>query len=71
MGNKKIRIAWIVPNMLLYVLLIGLIWFTVINAEGLLEIKSFVYFVVMILLLGVVNIAGSFRICGWVKDGKL
>lgn len=64
MGNKKLRIAWIVPNILLYVLLIGLIWFTVINAEGLLEIKSFVYFVVMILLLGVVNIAGSFRIWG-------
>lgn len=71
MKSKALHIAWIVPNILLYVLLIWWIWFTAINAEGLLEINRFTIFIVMALLLGLVTVAGSFRIWGWIKDGKL
>ncbi|RLQ89784.1 hypothetical protein [Planomicrobium sp. Y74] len=71
MKNKAMRLGWILPNVLMYFMLIGLMVFIVINAEGLQEIKQFVVYIVFALLLGLVTVAGSFQIRSWIKEGKL
>lgn len=71
MKNKAMRPGWILPNVLMYFLLIGLMVFIVINAEGLQEINQLIVYIVLALLLGLVTAAGSFRIRSWMKEGKL
>ncbi|QHJ69856.1 hypothetical protein [Planococcus halotolerans] len=71
MKNKAMRLVWILPNLLMYFMLIGLMVFIVINAEGLQDINQFIVYIVFVLLLGLVTVAGSFRIRSWIKEGKL
>lgn len=71
MKNKAMRLVWILPNLLMYFLLVGLMVFIVINAEGLQEINEFLIYIVFALLLCLVTVAGSFRIRSWIKEGKL
>lgn len=71
MKNKAMRLTWILPNLLMYFLLIGLLAFIVINAEGLREINQLLIYIVLALLLCLVTVAGSFRIRSWIKEDKL
>lgn len=71
MKTKVMRLGWILPNMLMYFLLIGLMVCIVVNAEGLQEINQLFIYIVLALLLCLVTVAGSFRIRSWIKEGKL
>ena len=71
MKNNKLRIAWILPNVGMYLLLAGITAFIVLQAEGLRESNQLIIYVIMALLLGLVTVAGSLRIMHWVKEGKL
>lgn len=71
MKNNKLRIAWILPNVMLYMLLAGLTAFIVLLAEGLQESGELIIYVIFALLLGLVTVGGSLRIRHWVKAGKL
>lgn len=71
MKNNKLRIAWILPNAAMYLLLAGITAFIVLQAEGLRESGELIFYVIFALLLGLVTVAGSLRIRHWVKVGKL
>ncbi|MFC3212534.1 hypothetical protein [Planomicrobium okeanokoites] len=71
MKNKTMRLGWILPNVLMYFLLIGLLVFISLNAEGLQEINQFIIYIMLALMLGLVTVGGSFRIRSWIKEGKL
>ncbi|WP_341201016.1 hypothetical protein [Planomicrobium okeanokoites] len=71
MKNKTMRLGWILPNVLMYFLLIGLLVFISLNAEGLQEINQFVIYIMLALMLGLVTVGGSFRIRSWIKEGKI
>ncbi|WP_422122310.1 hypothetical protein DHX103_10900 [Planococcus sp. X10-3] len=71
MKNTKMRIAWIIPNIFLYLMFIGFSTFVVLNAEGLQGINRFGIWVFFMMLLLLVAIIGSFQIRSWIKDGKI
>jgi len=63
--------VWIIPNVLLYLLAVGVLWFIVINAQALQEISSLGIWILGLLLLLLVNFFGSYRIASWIKRGKI
>ena len=71
MKNMGLRMVWIIPNILLYFFAIGILWFIVINAQGLQEINSLVIWILILLLLLLVNFFGSYQIVNWIKQGKI
>lgn len=71
MKNNKLRVAWIIPNVFCYLMFIGFSSFVLINAKGLEEINRLSIWVVMLLLLLLVSIFGSYRIWTWIKEGKI
>lgn len=62
---------WIIPNVLLYLFAIGILWFIVINAQALQEISGLGIWILILLLLLLVNFFGSYRIVSWIKQGKI
>ncbi len=68
--NIKLRIAWIVPNIFMY-LLIGFGAFVLINANGLRDINRLGTWVFMLFLVLLVALFGSYRIWSWIKQGKM
>lgn len=71
MKNTTLRAIWILPNIFLYLLFIGVTAFVVVNADGLREINRMGIWVVYLILLLAVAIFGSFRIRSWIKEGKI
>ncbi|MFD1030170.1 hypothetical protein [Metaplanococcus flavidus] len=71
MKNRKLRIAWIIPNIFFYLMFIGFSTFVVLNAEGLQEINLFGIWVFAMMILLLVAILGSFRIWSWIREGKM
>lgn len=71
MKNTTLRAVWILPNIFLYLLFIGVTAFVVVNADGLREINRMGIWVVYLMLLLAVAIFGSFRIRSWIKEGKI
>lgn len=69
--NRKLRIAYIIPNLFCYLMLIGLTIWVFINAEGLQAINRLSIYVMFMILLLLVSIIGSYRIWNWIKEGKL
>ena len=69
--NTKLRIAWIIPNVFCYLMLIGLTIFVVVNSNGLYEINELLIYVILILMLFIVSVFGSYQIWNWMKDGKM
>ena len=55
MKNIVLKMIWIIPNVLLYLLAIGILWFIVINAQSLQEISSLGIWMFVLLLLLLVN----------------
>lgn len=68
MGLKMI---WIVPNVVLYFLAIGILWFIVANAQALQEIRYLGIWIIGLLFLLLVNIFGSYQIASWIKKGEI
>jgi lysylphosphatidylglycerol synthetase-like protein (DUF2156 family) len=69
--NTKLRIIWIIPNVFCYLILFGLAMWVVANGEGLQEINRLSIFVIFMILLFLVSVFGSYRIWGWIKEGKM
>ncbi|QCR30948.1 hypothetical protein [Lysinibacillus sp. SGAir0095] len=69
--NRKLRLAWIIPNVFCYLMAFGLTFFVISNLKGLEEIHRLsIYFVMLFLLLSV-SLFGSYRIWTWIKKGKM
>jgi hypothetical protein len=62
---------WFIPNVLLYLIAIGILCFIFINVLALQEISSLGIWIFGLLLLLVVNIFGSYRIVSWIRQGKI
>ncbi|EGA90940.1 hypothetical protein GPDM_02320 [Planococcus donghaensis MPA1U2] len=71
MKNIGLKMIWIIPNVLLYLLAIGILWFIFINAQGLQEINNLEIWVLILLLLLLVNFFGSYKIVSWIKQRKM
>ncbi|MDG5785959.1 hypothetical protein QA612_00545 [Evansella sp. AB-P1] len=71
MKNTKLRVAWIIPNVFCYLMLIGFSSFIALNAEGLKEISRLGIWVFVMIILFLVSIFGSYRIWTWIKEGKI
>ncbi len=71
MKNYKLRILWIIPNVFCYLMFIGCSSFVFINAQGLKEINRLSIYVIIMILLLLVSLYGSYRIWTWIKEGKM
>ncbi|RWZ54633.1 hypothetical protein EQV77_13355 [Halobacillus fulvus] len=71
MKNKRLRVAWIVPNVFCYLMSVGLSTFVLVNAEGLQEIGVLGRWVFAMLVLFFVSLFGSYRIRTWIKEGRI
>lgn len=69
--NRILRIAWIIPNVMSYLFIIGLAFWVILNRVGLREINRFSIYVVFIILFCCVTLFGSYRIRNWIKNGEL
>ncbi|MDQ0876071.1 cbb3-type cytochrome oxidase subunit 3 [Paenibacillus sp. V4I3] len=66
-----LRMAWIIPNILMYIFFLGLSLFVFANSELLNDINRLgIWFVILILLL-LIALFGSYRIWYWIQQGKL
>ncbi|KRF20194.1 hypothetical protein [Paenibacillus sp. Soil787] len=73
MSNQKLglRIAWIIPNVLMYMFFLVLSIFVFYNADGLDDINRLSIWLITLILLLFISLFGSFRIWSWIKQGKL
>lgn len=73
MCNPKmgLRIAWIIPNVFMYLFFFGLSVFVLIKAEELEDINQLGIWVIFLMLLLFVAQFGSYRIWSWIKQGKI
>lgn len=71
MKDMGVKMMWIVPNILLHLLAIGVLWFIVVNAETLQEIGYLVIWTIGLLLLLLINFFESYQIASWIKQGKM
>ena len=69
--NTKLRMIWIIPNVFCYLILTGLSMWIVANGEGLQEINRLKIYVIILILLFLVSVFGSYRIWRWTKEGKM
>ncbi|MFJ5770667.1 hypothetical protein [Psychrobacillus sp. NPDC093180] len=71
MKNTKLRMVWIFNNIFCYLMFIVFSIFVVINKEDLQLINRLSIWVIAMLLLLMLSMFGTYRICGWIKEGKL
>ncbi|MDI2585993.1 hypothetical protein OR571_02305 [Psychrobacillus sp. NEAU-3TGS] len=71
MKNTKLRMVWILNNIFCYLMFIGFSIFVVINKEDFQLIDRWSIWVIGMLLLLMFSMFGTYRICGWIKEGKL
>lgn len=71
MKDMGVKMMWIVPNILLYLLAIGVLWFIIVNAQTMQEISYLGIWIIGLLLLLLVNFFGSYQIANWIKQGKM
>ncbi|WP_225217745.1 hypothetical protein [Sporosarcina gallistercoris] len=71
MKNTKLRVAWIVPNIFIYLMFIGALIFMTINAKEIQEIGMASLWIFNLFVLFVGSILGSLRIRNWIKKGKM
>jgi len=69
--NKKLRIAWIIPNVFCYLVFLVSSTFVALNAEGLREINLLNRWVVTMIMLFFASVFGSYRIWTWIREGKM
>lgn len=71
MKKVKQRIAWILPNVLMYIALLVIAVFISVNASALNEINRLGIWILAMILLLVVSVFGTFKIVSWIKQGKM
>ncbi|WP_240793505.1 hypothetical protein [Psychrobacillus vulpis] len=71
MKNTKLRIVWIIANVFCYLMLFGLSMWVVAISEGLQEINRLSIYVLLMILLFLVSVFGSYRIWAWIKEGEM
>ncbi|MES9683841.1 hypothetical protein ABWK22_13135 [Gottfriedia acidiceleris] len=71
MRNNKLKIEWIIPNILCYLMIIVFSIFVFRNADELKEINRFSVWIVALIFLFLISIFGSFRTWKWINIGKL
>ncbi|AXI00965.1 hypothetical protein DV702_15355 [Sporosarcina sp. PTS2304] len=69
--NTKLRVAWIVPNIFIYLMFIGALIFVTINIKGIQEIGMTSLWIFNLFVLFVGSVLGSLRIKHWIKNGKI
>ncbi|MCL6605384.1 MAG: hypothetical protein K6T94_21180 [Paenibacillus sp.] len=69
--NMGLRMAWIIPNVLMYFFFLGLSVFVFANSEGLNDINRLGIWLVVLILLLLIALFGSYRIWSWIQKGKL
>ncbi|NOU77019.1 hypothetical protein GC098_37630 [Paenibacillus sp. LMG 31458] len=69
--NMGLRMAWIIPNVLMYIFFLGLSVFVYANSEGLNDINRLGIWLVTLILLLLIALFGSYRIWSWIQQGKL
>lgn len=71
MKNTKLRILWIVPNVAMYLVFIGLTVFVMVNGEELQKHQLLGLWLLRLALLLAVALFGTFRILSWIRTGKM
>lgn len=71
MKNIKLRTAWIIPNICMYIAFIVIGVFVLINDSALNDISRRGIWIVMMFLLLFVALFGTLRILSWIKQGKM
>lgn len=69
--NMGLRMAWIIPNVLMYIFFLGLSVFVFANSEGLNDINRLGIWLIILILLLLIALFGSYRIWSWIQKGKL
>ncbi|BFT69426.1 hypothetical protein PAENIP36_08680 [Paenibacillus sp. P36] len=69
--NMGLRMAWIIPNVLMYIFFLVLSVFVFANSEGLNDINRLGIWLVILILLLLIALFGSYRIWSWIQKGKL
>jgi Na+/H+-dicarboxylate symporter len=70
-GKSMLRVAWILPNIFLYVAFIFLTYFIMSNYSGLKELNNLGIWIIISVLVLVVAVFGSYKIVVWIRDGKI
>ncbi|WP_163103054.1 hypothetical protein [Peribacillus alkalitolerans] len=71
MKNTKLRVVWIIPNVICYIMFVGFSTLIALNVNGLQEIKRLDLWVFAMIILFFISIFGSYRILSWIKKGKM
>lgn len=69
--SYKLRIAYLIPNIGCYLMILYIGFFLFQNAKGLEEIGQLGMWLLMLILLTLVSLYGSYRIATWIKQGKI
>lgn len=65
------RLAWVIPNVCLYLLFLGLSVFVLGHSNELQEINRLGLWLIALLALLGIALIGTYRIMSWIKQGKL
>jgi|GEM_PF-1724259 len=71
MKNTKLRVLWMVPNIAMYLVFIGLTVFVMLNGEELRKLHLLNSWLLRLALLLLVALLGTFRILSWIRQGKM
>lgn len=69
--GRRLRAAWIIPNVFLYFLVIGTAIFILTYQDGLQDTNLLAFWLTVLLLLFGAALYGTYRILDWMKQGKL
>ncbi|CAM3427514.1 hypothetical protein [Brevibacillus invocatus] len=69
--HGKLRIAYLIPNIGCYLMILYIGFFIFQNARELEEIGQLGMWLLMLILLTLVSLYGSYRIATWIKQGKV
>lgn len=69
--NIKLRVAYLIPNIACYLMVVYIGVFLLRNAKELDEIKSLGLWLFMLIMLLMVSLFCSYRIYTWIKQGKM
>lgn len=71
MDKVKLRMAYLILNVFLYVMFIGFSIYVIVNRKGIYQVGMASYWFWMLLFLLFISLLYSMRIRSWIKKGKL
>ncbi|MGD8191348.1 hypothetical protein ACQCN2_15315 [Brevibacillus ginsengisoli] len=69
--NVKLRIAWMIPNVFLYLGLLVVGYFVITNLTELSESNRLGIWMITLIAVLVVALFGSYKIVSWIRQGKM